>query len=131
MPQLPSGRHVAISGDYTLALARKGNLALSMAFILEVKSAQDLLPLINVIYFKPIDGANGKGEPYPSGLMLSDIGTEKCDWPAEDVAFFNQWLASDIAKRWQQDLFDELAKLIRTVKPPLPDTLHGILDADD
>lgn len=131
MPQLPSGRHVALSGDGALALARKGNLALSMAFTTEVKSAEDLSPLINVIYFKHIDGVAGPGESYPSGLMLSDVGTEKCDWPAEDVAFFNQWLVSDIAKQWQQNVFDELAELIRTVKPPLPDSLRGIMDADD
>ena len=85
MPQLPSGRHAALSADYALALARQGNLALSMAFILEARSAEDIAPLVNVIYFRPIEGKEGPGEPYPSGLMLPDIGTEKCDWFADDV----------------------------------------------
>lgn len=131
MPQLPSGRHAALSADYVLGLARRGNLALSMAFTLQVESAEDMAPLVNVIYYRPIDGKEGPGEPYPSGLMLSDIGTEKCDWLADDVAFFNNWLASDVVKRWLQNAYDELAELVRTVRAPLPENLHGILEDDD
>lgn len=131
MPQLPSGRHAALSADYALALARQGNLALSMAFILEAKTAEDIAPLVNVIYFRPIVGKAGPGEPYLSGLILPDIGTDKCAWSADDVAFFNNWLASDVVKRWLQNAFDELAELVRTVKAPLPKNLHGILEDDD
>lgn len=131
MPRLPSGRHVALSADYVLALARKGDLQLSFAVILEANAPEDLAPLINVICFRPIEGKDGPGDPYPSGLMLSDIGTEKCDWPADDVAFFNNWLASDVAQQWMRNTFDELAELIRTVKAPLPENLHGILEDED
>jgi hypothetical protein len=131
MPQLPSGRHAALTADYTLDLARKGNWGLTMAFTLHVKAVEDLAPLLNIIYFKPVAGENGPGEPYPSGRMLSDIGTEKCDWPAEDVAFFNNWLASDVAQQWMLKTHDELAELIRTVKAPLPENLRGILDDED
>ena len=131
MPQLPSGRHAALSADYVLAMAREGDFRLSMAFTLEAKSVDDLAPMLNVAYFKPIAGKAGPGEPYPSGLMLSDIETDKCDWAAEDVAFFKEWLASDVAQRWMQNVYDELAELIRTVKTPLPESLHGILEDDD
>lgn len=131
MPQLPSGRHAALSADYALTLARQGNLALTMASILEAKTAEDIAPLVNVIYFRPIEGKAGPGEPYLSGLILPDIGTDKCDWSADDVAFFNNWLASDVVKRWLQNAFDELAELVRTVKAPLPKNLHGILEDDD
>ena len=131
MPQLPSGRHVALTADPILELARQGNWGLTMAFTLEVKSVEDLAPLLNIAYFKPVAGESGPGVPYPSGLMLSDIGTEKCDWPTEDVAFFNTWLASDAVRQWMQNTHDELAELIRTVKAPLPDNLRGILDHED
>lgn len=131
MPQLPSGRHVALSGDYTLALARKGDLRLSLGFTMHVQSADDLAPLLNVIYFKPAEGKPGPGEPYPSGLMLSDVGTEKCDWSDEDTAFFSEWLASDAVQQWLRKTYDDLEGLIRTVKAPLPANLHGILDGDD
>lgn len=131
MPRLPSGRHVALSADYVLALASKGELQLSFAFILEANAPEDLAPLINVIYFRPAEGKDGPGDPYPSGLMLSDIGTEKCDWSAEEVAFFNNWLASDVAQQWMRNTFDELTELIRTVKAPLPENLHGILEDED
>lgn len=131
MPQLPSGRHAALSADYVLALARKGDLNLSFAFTVGAHAPEDLAPLINVIYFTPIEGKEGPGDPYPSGLMLSDIGSDKCDWPAEDVAFFQTWVASDVAQRWLGSTFDELVELIRTVQAPLPEILHGILEDED
>lgn len=128
MPQLPSGRQAALSGDHALALARKGDWGLTMAFTLEAHAPEDLAPLINIIYFKPSEGKNGLGEPYLSGLMLSDLGTEKCDWPEEDVAFFKHWLASDTVKDWLADYFEKLSELVQTVRPPLPENLKGILD---
>jgi len=131
MPQLPSGRPVGLTADYALDLARKGNFGLSLAFKLEAKSASDMGPLVNVVYYRPLEGKNGPGEPYPSGLMLSDIGTEKCDWSAEDVAFFSNWLASGVVQQWMLKIHDELAELIRTVKAPLPENLRGILDDED
>ena len=112
-------------------MAREGDFRLSMAFTLEVQSADDLAPLLNIIYFKPTAGKNGLGEPYPSGFMLSEIETEKCDWSDGDVAFFKEWLTSDIAQQWLRNTYDALAELIRTVKAPLPENLHGILDGDD
>lgn len=131
MSQLPSGRHVALVKDPIFALVREGDLGTVMTMTLHMRSPEDLAPLLNIAYFNPVEGQSGPGLPYLSELMLSDIGTEKCNWPSEDVAFFQTWLASDVAQQWLQNTFDELTELIHSVKTKLPENLHGILDADD
>jgi len=131
MPQLPSGRHVALVKDPIFSLVREGDFGTAMTMTLHMRSPEDLAPLLNIAYFTPVEGKSGPGLPYLSKLMLSDIGTEKCDWSAEDVDFFQEWLASDVAQQWLQNTFDELTELVRTTKVNVPENLHGILDGDD
>jgi len=131
MPQLPSGRHVGLSADPVLELARQGNFQLTIGVIMGLNGPDDLDALINVVYFRPVEGAPGPGEPYVSGLMLSQIGTEECDWPAEDLTAFRAWRESEANQKWQQGVYDELTKIIHTVPPPIPDNLKGILESDD
>lgn len=131
MPQLPSGRHVGLVSDPIFDLVREGDWGRNMQLASHVKSPEDLHSLVNIAYFKPVPGSSGPGKPYLSGFMLADIGTEKCDWPDEDVAFLQKWLTSDIAQQWLQNAFDEFTKLIRSVKTELPNNLHGILEDDD
>jgi len=131
MPQLPSGRHVALISDIIFAAVRKNDFGTSMAITMHISSPEDMAPLIGLAYYSPIEGETGPGTPYLSGLMLADIGSEKCDWPAEDVAFFQKWLAADVAQQWLQKTFDEVTELNRTVKKTIPENLHGILEDDD
>lgn len=131
MPQLPSGRHVALVSDPIFALVREGDLGTAMTMTLHMRSPEDMAPLLNIANFTPVEGKSGPGLPYLSELMLADIGTEKCGWPAEDVVFFQKWLESDVAQQWLQNTFAELTELIRTVKIKVPENLHGIMDGDD
>lgn len=131
MPQLPSGRHVGLVSDPIFDLVREGDWGRNMQLTLHVHSPDELAPIINVTYYTPVAGESGPGKPFLSGLMLADIGTDKCDWSAEDVAFFEKWLASDVAQKWLKNTFEELTKLTRTVKTKLPENLHGILEDDD
>lgn len=123
MPQLPSGRHAALVKDPVFAFVREGHLGAAMTMTLHMRFPEDLAPLLNIAYFNPVEGQSGPGLPYLSELMLADIGTEKCGWPTEDVAFFQEWLASDVAQQWLQNTFDELTELIRTVKIKVPEKL--------
>ena len=127
MPQLPSGRHVALISDIIFAAVRKGDFGTSMALSMHVRSPEDMAPLIGIAYYKPIEGEPGPGEAYLSGLMLADIGSEKCDWSDEDVDFFQKWRATPVIQQWLQKTFDEFTELKRTVKITLPDNLRGIL----
>ena len=128
MPRLPSGRDIGVASDPVLQLARAGNFKLSMGFALAVESADDIAPLLNIAYYNAEEGKDGPGVPYLSDLVVSDIGTEKCDWPDEEVAFFNQWLKSAPIQAWLQNVFNELTELIHTVKAPIPENLHGIIN---
>lgn len=127
MPQLPSGRHVALVSDPIFALVREGNFGPNMTILLHAKSPADLAPLLNIAYFTPMEEESGPGVPYLSELMLADIGVDKCGWPDGDVEFFRKWLASEVAQQWLKNTFNELSELMRTVKLKLPENLHGIM----
>ena len=128
MPELPSGRRVGMSADAVLELARKGNFQLSMGFVMGIREPMDLAPLISIVYFTPGAGVPEPGAPSLSGLALSDVGTEKCDWSKEDVEAFLAWTHNEDNLAWQRKVFDEIQMLIHHVPPPLPDNLKGILD---
>jgi hypothetical protein len=130
MPQLPSGLKVGISANRVLELARQGNFQLSMGFRLEAREPKDIAPLINLIYYSDnvLDADESvPGEPYFSNLMAADVGTEKCEWSKVDQEAFIDWFHSDVVRPWLLEIYTELAELIRTVKPPLPDALRGIM----
>ena len=88
MPQLPSGRHVGLSADSVIEMARKGNFNLSLGFKMHVKDPNDLAPLIDIVYFQEVTGAPAPGDPYLSGLTLFDIGSKNCDWTVADIDAF-------------------------------------------
>lgn len=56
MPQLPSGRHVAVISNIIFAAVREGKLGTSMAIAMYVKSPGEMAPLIGVAYYTPIEG---------------------------------------------------------------------------
>ena len=131
MPQLPSGRHVGLSMERALGLAREGNLALSLDYATNVKSPNDLAPLIDIVYYEPIEGEPPPGAPRLSGLTLSALETEQCDWSDEDRQAMRDLITGDRARDWLRAQYDELSELIRTVKAPIPENLRGIFEADD
>lgn len=136
MPQLPSGRRVGVSVDAALAMARKGDFGLTMGWRLKVKQPADIAPLVAVVYYQsegeaPTADNPDLGHPFLSGLTVADIGTPKCDWSADDQAALREWLASPRAQDWMRRAHDDLAELIGTVKPALPENLRGIAEDDD
>lgn len=133
MPQLPSGRHVAMAADPVVEkFSQPIEFGFAFEYQLKVRNPQDIYPLINTVYFRPgADNPGLPGEPYLSGLMLSDIGQPACDWPEEDQRWFLAWLQEPTAQHWLQQTFDTLAGLVKKNQVPLPQSLHGILDSDD
>lgn len=128
MPQLPSGLRVGLCADPVLDMARSGNFSLSMGFLMGVKEPKDMAPLINVVYFEPGEGVPEPGKPKLSGLSLSDIGTEKCNWSKEDIKAFESWAATEAQQAWILNAYEELRKIIHSVPPQLPDNLKGLFD---
>lgn len=88
MPQLPSGRHVALSPEPLVDLlkhaARFGNVHKVMA----LKTWEDLWPWIEIVYFVPDAGEQERdgGElsddslPAPAGLTRVKGGYRVADW---------------------------------------------------
>jgi hypothetical protein len=135
MPQLPSGTHAGLSIDRINALLEDGNWGAHMAVGLEFREPADLLPIVNIVLFRPWpDGGAGReglealGEPYAADFMLNDVGTPKCPWPAEDQEFLLAWLATPRAQEWLQESFAQLQEIRSRVRPKLPEALKGILD---
>lgn len=128
MPQLPSGRHVGLSAGRTMEMARQGNFNLSLGFAASVKEPSDLAPLIDILYYHDKEGEPPPGEPYYSGLTYLDVTNNNCDWSMEDIQALAEHVASDRGQAWLRAQFDEMAELIRTVKAPLPESLHGLFD---
>jgi len=133
MPQLPSGQHVGFSIGVAREKIKAGDFTYWMAFIMEVKSIDDMGPAANIVYYKsdngsPTIGNPYLGEPYVSDLVISDIGTDKCSWSEEDQSAFLEFIKSPRVRSWLQASYDELSELIEQGKPIIPDNLKGILE---
>lgn len=135
MPQLPSGTHVGLSVQRVRELIEEGDFLAHMAMRLDVREPADLLPMIDLVLFKPwADGGVGRegldalGEPYLAPFMLKDLGTPQCPWPAQDQEFLRSWMTTPRALAWQQETLDELQALCARVNLKLPEALKGILD---
>ena len=135
MPQLPSGTHVAFSVDRFRAVLESGDFSAHLALRVEVREPEDLLPVINVVLFRPWpDGGDGHdglaalGEPYCADFMLADIETDKCPWPERDKHFIAEWLMTPRARQWLQHVFDDLRDVGERTRVVLPDDLKGIFD---
>lgn len=125
MPQLPSGRHVALSNTRLLAEAGRYGRCGEPASIGRIENADDLRPWLDVLYFRPRAGTDAAQasasnlpdglEPYASGLTLSSIDRNEADWSGNDREAFLRYLASEAAVKWLQRTFDEVAGR-RTVK---------------
>lgn len=131
MPQLPSGQHVSISLDRALTGAGNGNFAVALMVEPGTTTVDDIGDLIDILYYRarsapPTEANPGAGEPYLSGLCLSDITTEKCKWPAADKSAFHAWLQQPRTRAWLQEQFEELVRLVETVPVDEPEGLRGM-----
>ena len=131
MPQLPSGRLVALTIDPALEKVKEGDAIFRTFFKVLVKSADDMDQAVSIVYHRPKEGAPYPGEPYPSGITLAAIGTERCDWSNEDIESFRQWLATDNTQQWLRTAYNNMMDAISSSKSVLPENLKGIMDDDD
>lgn len=92
MPQLSSGLLVGLTIDPALEKVREGHFFFRAMFKVQVKSADDIDQAVSILYHRSKDGTPYPGEHYLSGIMLNAIGTDRCDWPQEDIEFLgNGW----------------------------------------
>ena len=131
MPQLPSGLLVGLSIDPALEKAKEGNFFFRTLFKMKVRSAEDIAEVTSIVYNRPKEDVPYPGEAYLSGMTMSAIGTDRCDWPKEDVAFFQEWLATEQTQEWMRERYNELVEALEASKLDVPESLKGIFGADD
>lgn len=129
MPQLPSGREIAITARRLSEVAARYEDTGEPAALDHVRTVRDLYPYIDVMYFRPrTDGAPGAVdaylptglEPYPSGYTLADMEAFTRDWTEADRAAFHAFLEEDRTREYLAKALDRirLAQLARAEPTP-------------
>jgi hypothetical protein len=131
VPQLPSGRLVALTIDPALEKAKEGHAIFRAVFKAQVKSADDIDQVVSIRYHRPKEGIPYPGEPYLSGITLNAIGTDRCDWSQEDIESFRQWLTTDNTQQWLRAAYSDMLDAISNSRSVLPENLKGIMDDED
>ncbi len=120
MPQLPSGKHFAIN-DYELQeMFRKLAGGFRVHELMAIEKPADLLPYLNVLYFKPTDDAvthdyHEKSakipdgwQPYQSGFTVVTIRKELKKWPVEDQRAFAEFLTGEFCQGYLQSMLQNV-----------------------
>jgi len=123
MPQLPSGRHVAVNAEPIQALIDKAYETVPPAAFLAIKSRLDLLPYIKVIYLREASGGDivqehmasqpvpPGMEAYDSGYNLLNIKDEVQSWSREDQEAFMDFLNSERFETFLDGVFQTVQKV--------------------
>lgn len=118
MPQLQSGRHVALSiSPYLDALTSGPDESRNFANVvlrLNIATPEDLRDHLVVGYFVEGEGAPPAARSYNSGYSVADVLSGCSDWSPDEVEEFRAFLTKDPRfDPWLQDQFDELHQTVR------------------
>jgi hypothetical protein len=148
MPQLPSGRQVAILCQNILKMAELNAQDVYRYPIHRVKTVADLWPLVDVLFFRkapdyqPGADAYHEGsqhleelaqqEPYLSGFTLATLDDEAQTWSPEDRQAFAAFLQEPRTQAHLQEVLEVVLDSQRR-KPPahIPPGLFGKLSGDE
>lgn len=118
MPQLKSGRHVAVERNDLVYAINHGSseqiYALILAYRLTIKEPQDLIKILPVVYFEEEKGTPPNAPYYKSGFLVQDILDEKADWSNEEIQEFKAWVEVDESlNNWASENFIGVDKAIK------------------
>ena len=117
MPQLKSGRHVALSiSPYLDALTAGSDESKYFAVLalrLSANSPQALRDQVVIGYFREGQGTPPDAPSYPSGYCVGDVLEGRSDWSPEEVAELRAFLDEPRIVRWLQEQWDEIDEAIR------------------
>lgn len=110
MPQLKSGRHVALSASPLLDKIKFGSdTGVShaiMVYRLEVTSPQKLRDFLTIGYFREGEGGPPNAPSYDSGFLVKDVLAGKAGWSADEIGEFEQWFnTSPQIQSWLDEEF--------------------------
>jgi hypothetical protein len=106
MPQLPSGRHVALSLAPLEAMAQRALATSFVTELLQIEQREQLFPYVELIYLVPGDGAPVELAPgsrpmpaelqeVPSGLTLATLQAGIATWSVADRNALYAFIASE------------------------------------
>lgn len=118
MPQLKSGRHVALSASPLLDKIKFGSDAsvsyTILAYRFEVSSPQKLRDFLTVGYFREGEGGPLDALSYDSGFLVRDVLAGRAGWSADEVDEFEQWLSTSAPlDAWLVEEFNAINHVIR------------------
>ncbi len=119
MPQLESGRHVAVGEPGLIeAVSQADETAALNAVMLtrtSIQNTRDLVELLPVVYFDERKGTPPDCPKYPSGLLVHDVLEGRSDWSEEEVTEFRSWIENHTGlQQWLADYLEQLDEAIRT-----------------
>lgn len=117
MPQLKSGRHIALSASpYLDALSSEKDESRYFAILalrLHANSPQALRDHLVIGYFVEGQGTPPDAPSYNSGYCVADVLEGRSDWSADEVEEFRQFLDEPRIGDWLQTQFDEIDDAIK------------------
>ena len=133
MPQLPSGRHIAIHAPSAEQIAQsimarlpeseQNNFLESMH---KIRTAEDVAPYMEVLFFREVADISTQSpdlydpkfdqpqvsiEPYRSGFTLADQEKFTADWSPVDKAAFQTFLAEERMQSYFKKTLDQVIAL--------------------
>lgn len=121
MPQLESGRHVAVGEPGLIEAVRQadetGALNAVMLTRTSIRKTQDLAELLPVVYFDEREGTPPDCPKYASGLLVHEVLEGKSDWSDDEVTEFRAWIKNHTGlQQWLADYLEQLDEAIRTTR---------------
>lgn len=117
MPQLKSGRHVALSASpYLDALSSDKDESRYFAILalrVHANSPQALRDHLVIGYFVEGQGTPPDAPSYNSGYCVADVLEGRSDWSADEVEEFREFLDEPRIGGWLQAQFDEIDDAIK------------------
>ena len=118
MPQLKSGRHIAlIAKPFIEAITTGSDENKSFAIMtvrLKIQTPAQLRDYINISYFKEGEGIPPDAPAYYSGFNVGEILAGKADWSQAEIDEFRAWLDTNPQiDGWLQKQFDAIDSAIK------------------
>lgn len=142
MPQLPSGRHIALDPSRAGELTDGATKPFLTHKMMAIESVIDLLPYIHVIYFKPATNINDDRpinkfsnplpedmEMYDSGYTLANIKAEVDGWSDSDQQAFHEFLCGDALTCLLNDLYKNICDTRDILAQYPPASTAGLMAA--
>lgn len=128
MPQLKSGRHVAISASPFLdALAAEQDESKYFAIValrVNASTPEALRDHLVVGYFDEGQGTPPDAPSYNSGYCVADVLRGRTEWSADEIEEFRQFLNEPRIGAWLQAQFDQIDDAIKNNPVWVSELLH-------